>query len=585
MSEIFAAQDSRKVHNEFQVNRLLALLLCAGVLIACSKKEHATTSVSVESPEMNQDEGSGGRVGNGGGGVICRTDDGTKIKSIEIFDFYEARALDPSLRFDVDLQPAFSSNLDQAIETARHVVETRIGSFDLVLRDYLLWRLGHLADEIIFSEQPLPWTNDIIPLRGMAKNCQQIQLAFTRQPDVLTPKKIHFWKLPFEHPKFSNTNRAALIIHELIYELTAMGGAKNSQGARAFVANVFSGKYSETFRVRKSYFDFAKTISMPWVGFGNLPVLLGDGDITPDFYPDNQSLKRGHIIPSQMVETPLGRLKIGCGVQFSLTGEPKSFSYALDSHGGDKPAQVSLKISSGHIESFEVAAGIKGYSHDVQHWSMNLNRYTCQASSDYALMSDLPFESQFFLKLDRALPVNENNHFFELDALVQTDVSIIDGQISGKTWNDQNGANIKFKSGEKCRVSSIGRDQIELQSCKVPLFENQRNWPLSIKSVSRSGESFLRVTLADDVNGSYLQSLTGDFHGKITLKPGSKATFDERGNLRQGVLVNITTPLCTNQPTLKLKEVDSQGTPLDFDKNGCVICMFQGNLESACERP
>ena len=247
----------------------LRILLLSLFWVACVQKNvPPDPSNGVESPELNQDVGSGGRVGNGGSGVLCRSDEG-KITSIEIFDFFEARAIDPTLSFAISHDISASTPLEQAIELARYVVITRVHAFDQALANYLIWRLDHFVEESVLSQIPLPLTNDIEPLRASAHNCRAIQLAFTRIPDRLNPKRFHFWKPAFEHPAFSESNRAALILHELIYELTALRGASNSHGARSMIVQIFSGRYVDTFKTREEYFLFANEAQMPWAGFNS----------------------------------------------------------------------------------------------------------------------------------------------------------------------------------------------------------------------------------------------------------------------------------------------------------------------------
>ena len=559
--------------------RLLALFAFINI-VACDPKKSENGSLGVENPDMDQDLGSGGRVGNGGSGVLCRTDDG-KVKSIELFDFYEARALDPTLNFALDFTPVAGAPIDQAIETARFVIESRVRTFDLALADYLQWRLDQFKAETLISQAPLPATNDIEPMRTMEGRCRKIQLAFTREPDLLSSKKFHIWRTAFEHPAFSNTNRAALLLHELFYELAALRGAENSRGTRAMVATIFSGQYLDKFATRADYFLFANAAKMPWAGFGRLPVKLDDSDSSFSFWEDQTTLKDGFILPGDLVETPIGRLRIGCWTSFSKEGTPQAFSHAWG-ETNESAHRVQISTSDGFTDTFAIPTQIMvPYTPlGVSTWNANYHRTRCPVTGRYSVIIDESLDYKYFSGLDHPLPVNFQNSFFKVESSVIEDVSISMGQISGTPAKELPGE-IQFngvtESGS-CKISKINLETISVSDCRVQLFKGNIFNFLSIDSIERNTEPFLTVKLSDanenlrsDRYHPQLALISNDGKYPVLLKPGTTASFDKSGFLRDGTIMDTNLNVCVSGTSSVMNILSPEGKHFRFDEKGCVI--------------
>ncbi len=178
---------------------------------------------------MADPSGGGGLDGGGGRSVVCRNKKG-KIKSAELFDFYEGRVqhkVKPVISKD-----SFESQVETMIQ---RIGKGREPQFTENLRLYANFIIG-----LIKSNQMLPDGTGLIPVEDSKheilppKNCEYEQLAnYTSQNQVLINREI--WK------KLNNTNKAGLVVHEALYKVFRFYGATNSKRVRKVVAFTFSG--------------------------------------------------------------------------------------------------------------------------------------------------------------------------------------------------------------------------------------------------------------------------------------------------------------------------------------------------------
>jgi hypothetical protein len=134
------------------------------------------------------------------------------------------------------------------------MVDTRWKSTDPVMATYLTERLKTLPSEVIFVDQPMPLQDDVAAVINAPTGCRREQIVIASEPH-LAQKRYTVRKEYFEHPNFSNLDRAGLILHELLYRLTSSNGAKTSQGARYINAVLFADKQNETLTPLKHYFE------------------------------------------------------------------------------------------------------------------------------------------------------------------------------------------------------------------------------------------------------------------------------------------------------------------------------------------
>lgn len=155
-------------------------------------------------------QGGGQGAGNGGGGWKCINAD-KSVRWIKTFDLFEAE-----------------HEWDMGIQSSEDAPEIQARAAIAALPDTLLLKkiLGERLDEIIgkmpgiFVPGPLPIvTDDIASITPSDRTCkdgtwERVQLAI-----YWSNGKLEIDKDLYNHPKFSKTDRAALLLHEALYSL------------------------------------------------------------------------------------------------------------------------------------------------------------------------------------------------------------------------------------------------------------------------------------------------------------------------------------------------------------------------------
>ena len=155
----------------------------------------------------------GNEVGNGGDGIICG-------KEIELFDFYESKQ---HMRYKIK---PFKGNWYE-------ITSTRIKTLKK-LAPHLYKQYSKVLEKIHDRLEFIPNANfrDVEDSYEVAvgKNCKLVQLAI--QQDVEGERKVRismdYWK------QLSDSDKAGLILHEIIYEHFIALGEKNSIKVRHF---------------------------------------------------------------------------------------------------------------------------------------------------------------------------------------------------------------------------------------------------------------------------------------------------------------------------------------------------------------
>lgn len=241
-------------------------LLLAWLLVTCSPKD-SKRPTSPEAPKrsdyLDQSAKDGGRVGNGGGGVRCM--DGESIRFTQLHEFYEASREIPEWKINVDFEPYPSKAiLDQALETALYVFDKRWRSVYPVLADFFIEKQRLFPSNIAFQSTPLKILADGDGSIGLEDGFQWLQIA--NQLDNSRPRP---WETQyliqrdlFNSPQFSNYDHAGLLIHEIVYGISLLGGAVDSRFARALTALLFSNQFKDYASPRIDYFKLLKTSSI-----------------------------------------------------------------------------------------------------------------------------------------------------------------------------------------------------------------------------------------------------------------------------------------------------------------------------------
>jgi hypothetical protein len=163
---------------------------------------------------------SGGVDGGGGKGVVCRNKSG-KITSAEALDLYEGRVM-WGLNIKKSTAP-MEQQIQHALavipETSRLLIESRA---DIILKKMRLTPPG---------TQLLPVEDSFEVL--LPRGCAGEQLA-NYYNDNLILISGDIWA------QLSQTDRAALILHEAVYAVNRMAQASDSRQSRHVVANIFA---------------------------------------------------------------------------------------------------------------------------------------------------------------------------------------------------------------------------------------------------------------------------------------------------------------------------------------------------------
>jgi hypothetical protein len=163
----------------------------------------------------------GNERGNGGNGVVCRNSDGT-IKSAELLDLYEGRALF-GLKYS-ELQGSIEEKYKTIIEDiyGRAVSPTEYLIFNHIKESFVMLPEGVELEPISDSRQ-------IIIPRG----CKIEQVAnFYNLRSIYIVSDIY--------NKFSDLDKLGLLLHEALYYLDRQDGVKDSRHSRRAVAHLLS---------------------------------------------------------------------------------------------------------------------------------------------------------------------------------------------------------------------------------------------------------------------------------------------------------------------------------------------------------
>ncbi len=192
----------------------------------------------------------GNEVGNGGDVIVCKGESG-KIERIELLDFYEARVQEKQELKDIE---------DSVPPLAQiNIILDKVSKHNPKLAIQYKKRSNSFFKEVTFLEKAK--LNDIDDSAHLIlprkKNCSIEQIAvFKKQKskkNFLIDKKL--WD------KMNNTNKAGLILHEIIYEHLSYLGEKNSVKVRQINSLFFSKNMNNM--DTKSYWKKLQDLKVP----------------------------------------------------------------------------------------------------------------------------------------------------------------------------------------------------------------------------------------------------------------------------------------------------------------------------------
>lgn len=177
-------------------------------------------------------QGEGTHSGNGGLAYVCR-DSNQQITEARLLDLWEPEK--------TLLSSDFTTSVEEQIKKALAKVSDDNEVFKLSQRQLLKYAIAIAKNDRSFVSKSIPLSNDALPAYRPAFGCAFEQVALygfdyeTRDWVLKISKEI------YDHPKFSNTDRAALWLHEAMYSLDRQfNSAKDSRNARSAVADLLS---------------------------------------------------------------------------------------------------------------------------------------------------------------------------------------------------------------------------------------------------------------------------------------------------------------------------------------------------------
>ena len=190
----------------------------------------------------------GGMEGGGGKTVVCRNANGT-IRTAEVLDLYEGRNV-----YALSYRESSLPWQDQAIEIFRAAgVSTsqrapRSGIYDWF--ENAIGQLTFLPDGT--SLKPIDDSLEAIIPQGCA-----LEQTVNYQNDHLILVNGEIWNA------LSETQKAAMLIHEAVYRVLRTAGETDSRRARHFTAHIVSGNKVEDVFPGNNYQLFCRSVGSP----------------------------------------------------------------------------------------------------------------------------------------------------------------------------------------------------------------------------------------------------------------------------------------------------------------------------------
>lgn len=166
--------------------------------------------------------------GNGGISYVCR-DDQNKITHARLLDLWEPETFSPH------------QDDSKTVETQFEEVMARIARLDKKTANQIVEADKRLTKITIETQKSLPLTNDALPDFVPESGCKFEQVARYGFSNEHNSDRLRISKEIYTNKAFSNTDRAALRLHEALYLLDSeRNGAVFSLKTRRLVSRLFS---------------------------------------------------------------------------------------------------------------------------------------------------------------------------------------------------------------------------------------------------------------------------------------------------------------------------------------------------------
>ncbi len=166
--------------------------------------------------------------GNGGVSYVCR-DQNNQIIKARLLDLWEPETFESHSDNSVDAK----TQLDEVIR--------RISSFHPKTSKIMSTVLEDIQKTTIYTAKALPLSNDALPDFVPGPGCGFEQVAIFGFSNEFNDKRLRVHKEIFFSPVFSESDKAALMLHEVLYFLDSNNNSvENSRNVRRVVARLFS---------------------------------------------------------------------------------------------------------------------------------------------------------------------------------------------------------------------------------------------------------------------------------------------------------------------------------------------------------
>ena len=187
---------------------------------------------------------SGQKEGNGGGVWACKTPSNSFIW-IDLVDLYEGRE-----EFHLNIPQRESQNQDEILGE----IKERLLSIDKKFGEALSHSIDDIVSSMSFTMGKLTIIDDALyRIRPPESTCTRGWVEYVQLANFTYYQKTLIQKTIWEDEKFSELNKAALIIHEAVYKYARENkGDTNSVRTREAVAHIFSDMDTDGLRLKLS---------------------------------------------------------------------------------------------------------------------------------------------------------------------------------------------------------------------------------------------------------------------------------------------------------------------------------------------
>ncbi len=278
----------------------------------------------------------GGEVGNGGNVIVC-TDSSGNVKSVEVLDYYELRLNGGALSLNPNLV-TYQEKLIELFNRWDEVAPKR-------MEQYKKWLNEFQTDAGIYSGIEIPHIPDTGSI-AIPQGCKPISIAFQRADDEIFPgtKRYVINKDLWDY--MNETQKAGLVLHELIYREAIKAGHATSLPTR-----FFNGYLSSATPKGEEYAYIVSKMPLLWVEYGRGIILtigtlstdcgLGD-NCSPHFQRSTTLLENGKIVEGYVNEVIADFNLNGWHIKFKKQNSPFNSYFKFNQTTGDIESRLDF---------------------------------------------------------------------------------------------------------------------------------------------------------------------------------------------------------------------------------------------------